>query len=147
MLYLQGNITEQSCAVSGGGDNQTIKLGEWNLRQLQGSAGRTTEARDFGISLENCPSGLVSVSFTGTQAEGNPDLLAAGGGQDEAKNIAIQLMDNDRSPLALNTWSRKVAVKTDGTVVLKFYARYITLTSAITAGEADGQASFTLAYN
>lgn len=146
-VILQGNVTEQTCAASGGSENLSVNLGMWSTVQLNGAVGQTTPARPFTLYLEGCPVGPLNIIFTGKVAAGSNDLLALDEGNESAKNVAIELLDGDMTHLGLTEASQSVMADEDGRASFNFYARYISTASQVGAGQANGSSLFTITYN
>lgn len=146
-LTLKGNITEQTCTVSADSSDIYVDLGQWNANILNGQAGNTTENKPFKINLSDCPSSKINITFQGNSTGGSQGLLAIDSVADSAKNIAVELLNPDLTHLALNSASQSVVPNSDGKASFTFYARYISLASAVTPGKANANSTFVFAYN
>lgn len=146
-VVLRGNVTEQTCVVSADSDNFSVALGDWSLRSLIGAAGNVSPESAFSIQLANCPAVAITIIFTGTPAEGSSELLAIAGGNDSAKNVAIELLDRDMTRLGLSKASKPVTADENGNATFNFYARYISTASQVSAGQAHSSSVFTLNYD
>ncbi|MBS0856590.1 MULTISPECIES: fimbrial protein [unclassified Tatumella] len=146
-LVLRGNVTEQTCTASAGSQNFFVELGSWATPTLNGSAGKVSPEKPFSIQLEGCPAVAISIIFTGNIADGSSNLLAIDSGNDTAKNVAIELLNDDMSRLGLSDASRTVTADASGNATFHFYARYISTASQVTAGQANASSVFTISYN
>ncbi|SDV02000.1 fimbrial protein [Pseudomonas mucidolens] len=145
-LHMTATLVAASCEVSVGSDEHYVYMGKWSVRQST-SALSTMPAARFVINLENC-SGLkkgISVTFNGTANPTDPTLLALTG-NGSAKNVAIALLDQNRSFLPLG---RTLLVPAPGnesrTAALVFYSQY-RATGPVTPGKGDADATFKLSY-
>lgn len=143
-VELHGTIVDYTCVVETGGDNKTVKLGSWPTKQLR-TAGSTTQAMPFNLKLTGCPpSGTASITFNGKST--GPGLLALNAAS-TAKNVAIELLNEDKSRLLLNDASKTMPVDANGDVTLKFWANYIATADNADAGLANADATFLINYN
>ncbi|MFO2463015.1 type 1 fimbrial protein [Pseudomonas sp. 15FMM2] len=145
-LIMSATLVAASCEVSVGSDEQYVYMGNWSLRQSTSTLPTMPAAR-FVINLENC-SGLkkgVSVTFSGTANPTEPTLLALSG-SGSAKNVAIALLDQNRSFLPLGQTLLVDAPANGGrTAVLVFFSQY-RATGPVTPGKGDADATFKLSY-
>ncbi|ATF91008.1 Type-1A pilin [Cedecea neteri] len=143
-VELRGNIVDFTCVVETGSDNKTVKLGSWPTKQLR-TAGSTTQAMPFNLKLTGCPpGGTASITFNGKST--GTGLLALNAAS-TAKNVAIELMNEDKSRLLLNDASKTMPVDANGDVTLKFWANYIATADNADAGLANADATFLISYN
>lgn len=108
--------------------------------------GDRTRSIPFSITLVNCRAENVSITFKGQANKADSSLLAL----DEsstARNIAIELIDNNNKRLAIGQSSGNVKVSGIENPILHFFANYIATSSAITAGSANATANFVLNYD
>lgn len=145
-LYLKGTVTEPTCVVSQGSKEQTVYLGDWNTKALNGQIGKVTTAKAFQIYLQGCPSNTVSIIFNGEKSPLNSELLKLSAGS-TAGNIAVEILDSNLTSLPLGQNSQPVKVDTSGIVGLSFYARFKTVATTVHAGIASADATFILAYD
>lgn len=143
-IELRGNVVDFSCYVETADENKTVQLGRWPTKQLR-TAGSTTQSMPFTLKLNGCPPGAASITFSGKQASGNPGLLAL---IDEsgATNVAVELLDKDKTRLPLEQASQDVAVDANGNAVLTFFANYIALADNPQPGLANADATFMINY-
>ncbi|HEY3986830.1 fimbria assembly protein [Cedecea sp.] len=143
-VELRGNIVDYTCVVETGGDNKTVKMGSWPTKQLR-TAGSTTQAMPFSLRLTGCPpSGTASITFSGKNT--GTGLLALNSAS-TAKNVAIELLNEDKSRLLLDNASKTMQVDANGDVTMKFWANYIATADNADAGLANADATFLINYN
>ena len=103
----------------------------------------------FDINLTGCSVSGVSITITGTADTHYTDaatngVLATTGG---ATGVGIQLRRRDTSAVMklnqVNTWTSNY---TSGSLTLPMEARYIKNNVAVTAGQANATATFTMSY-
>lgn len=138
------NIITWSCTISTASQNITVNLGTWDSG-LFTAAGTTTTPASFSIALNNCNNASVTTSFAGIADQTNSSYLALNSAS-TAKNVAIELLNSDKSLLALNKESNAVTVNSSGNATMNFYANYVTTASSVQAGTADADATFTINY-
>nr|WP_232012409.1 fimbria assembly protein [Cedecea lapagei] len=143
-VELRGNIVDYTCVVETSSDNKTVKMGSWPTKQLR-TAGSTTQAMPFNLKLTGCPpSGTASITFTG---KNNGDGLLALNTASTAKNVAIELLDEDKTRLLLDNASKEMQVDANGDVTMRFWANYIATADNPDAGLANADATFLINYN
>ena len=150
---LSGNgitIITPSCTVDTGSRNISVPLGNVALNRF-GGVGTTAGDKPFKIQL-NCQPGqnaqnLVYLRMDATQDPGTtaPGVLKITGGTDIAGGVGIQVLDKDAAPVPFGD-DVLVGPSKDGAYVLPYTARYYQTGSTVTAGRADGTATFTLNY-
>lgn len=143
-IELRGNVVDFSCYVETADENKTVQLGTWPTKQLR-TAGSTTQSMPFTLKLNGCPPGAASITFSGKQASGNPGLLALID-TSGATNVAVELLDKDKTRLPLEQASQDVAVDANGNAVLTFFANYIALADNPQPGQANADATFMINY-
>jgi major type 1 subunit fimbrin (pilin) len=146
-----GEILDAACTVDVASQDQTVALGSYSKSEFV-NLGDVTAAKNFKILLKNCPAAVTSahVLFSGTPDATNSDLLALTPGAGAATGVAINLLTEDQVSLPLsgdNSYRYTLVSTADNT--LEYYAQYksTVATSAITAGPANGVASFSVIYN
>ncbi|MCP8467029.1 fimbrial protein [Pseudomonas sp. ZM23] len=145
-IELKGTVVSGGCTVATGDNNKTVDLGSWKPSDLP-SAGSTTTARSFNISLQSCPAAsMVAIRFSGQSVAGQPSLLALDSAS-TASNVGIELKDKNAAPLALGDYSPVVTVDANGDATLEFSANLIATASPVGAGSVRADATFVLQYN
>ncbi|MCM8558726.1 fimbrial protein [Pseudomonas shahriarae] len=146
-LLITAKLVAASCEVSVGSDNQYVYMGTWAVRQSTSTLPTMPAAR-FVINLENC-NGLkkgISVTFSGVANPTDPRLLALSG-NGSAKNVAIALLDQNRTllPLGQTILAATAPVNGSRTAALVFFSQY-RATGPVTPGKGDADATFRLTY-
>lgn len=146
MITLSVTVVAPTCTISDSQKEQTINLGSWATSHFSKS-GDVSANIPFSITLTECPSyGSLSTVFSGVSSSNNSSLLALSEGS-TAKNIAIEILNSDGSQLPLNERSSVVSLNSSGEAELSYYSRYVSTDSSITAGTADGVATFIIYYD
>ncbi|ELP5685314.1 type 1 fimbrial major subunit FimA [Salmonella enterica subsp. enterica serovar Bredeney] len=149
-IHFKGEVVTAACAVDAGSIEQTVQLGQVRSSKLA-NKGDTSSAVGFNIQLNDCDTKIAtkaSIAFSGTAIDSaNTNVLAlqssAAGG---AKNVGVQILDKDGSPLALNGATFSTAhILNDGTNTMPFQARYYATDTAI-PGTANADATFKVQY-
>lgn len=144
-IELRATVVDYTCVVETESDNKTVKLGSWRTRQLR-TAGSTTEAIPFNLKLTGCPpAGTASITFSGNDT--GTGLLALNSAASMAKNVAIELLNEDKSRLLLNKASHTMPVDANGDVTMRFWVNYVATADNPDAGLANANATFMINYN
>ena len=127
----------------------TVQLGKvW--KNLFSSVGSTAAEQRFNIKL-TCREAKPELHSVYLRMDANPDASGAPGvialsrDANAATGVGIQILDKDRQPVAYGQ-SALVGVSKNGVYDVPFYARYYQTASQVTAGVANGTATFTLEY-
>jgi len=144
-VTFKGSIIDAPCSIDPGTIDQTIKLGDIASGQLK-NRGKSTP-QDILIKLIGCDvttAKNVTTTFTGTESEAVPGLLAMKG---SARGASIAINDLDGKLLPLSTASKSLKIE-DGQATLRCSAHLQGdgASAAITPGEFNSVADFTLAY-
>lgn len=149
-LYLHGALVAEPCVIPPGDEEITLDFGTIIDKYLY--LNTRTLGQAFEIHLEECDLTLgktVSVTFTGTENNALPGLLAIDGGS-EAKGIAIGFETPSGKPLPLNTQSGKSLLQDGGNIIaLRAYVQGEPLAIAdqtIGRGAFSAVATFNLEY-
>ncbi|PVZ82619.1 fimbrial protein [Serratia sp. S1B] len=138
-----GSIIDTSCNVTNlSSGSLNVDLGSVSKASLS-SAGMKSDPKAFSINVTNCPTDAVSVSFDGTSAGGNNNLLALS--NSTATGVAVEITDAKGIVVPLYKSSSSYAL-TANAANLNFVARYVA-TGAVGAGTANATADFTINYN
>ena len=126
-----------------------VQLGKVWKNQFS-SVGSTAAEQRFSIKLTCWKVGpeLHSVYLSmdaKADASGAPGVIALTSNTNAATGVGIQILDKDRQPVAYGQ-SALVGVSKDGVYDVPFHARYYQTASQVTAGVANGTATFTLEY-
>ena len=144
-IQMSGNIVDFTCVAEGDDSNKTVTLGTWPTKQLR-TTGSRTQPVPFTLKLTGCPPGAASVTFTG-KMDGHDNSLLALNDASAASNVAVEILDRDKTRLALQQASQTVAVDAQGNAELSFYANYIATADNPQPGRADADATFMINYN
>ncbi|HGC5851223.1 TPA: fimbrial protein [Serratia marcescens] len=149
-LYLHGALVAEPCVVPPGDEEITLDFGTIIDKYLY--LNTRTLGQAFEIHLEECDLTLgkaVNVTFTGTENQALPGLLAIDGGS-EATGIAIGFETPSAKPLPLNTQSGKSLLQDGGNIIaLRAYVQGEPLAIAdqtIGRGAFSAVATFNLEY-
>lgn len=149
-LYLHGALVAEPCVIPPGDEEITLDFGTIIDKYLY--LNTRTLGQAFEIHLEECDLTLgktVSVTFTGTENQALPGLLAIDGGS-EATGIAIGFETPSAKPLPLNTQSGKSLLQDGGNIIaLRAYVQGESLAIAdqtIGRGAFSAVATFNLEY-
>ncbi|SUD46190.1 putative fimbrial protein [Pseudomonas fluorescens] len=144
-----GEIVQSTCAVVSADQTKTVVLGKYPTSAFPKS-GATSGAKAFSISLEKCEAGDYTLRFDGNTPAGNPNLLAVTGG---ATGVGVEILDNNSAIVPITQdvvapASVTVAATgtSPGTAVFNLRARYKSYQDAVTAGQANSNATFTIQY-
>lgn len=144
-IEMHGNIVDFTCVAEGSDSDKVVKLGTWPTKQLR-TAGSRTQPMPFTLKLTGCPPGSASITFSGKVNGSDSGLLALNDGS-TADNVAVEILDGDKTRLALQQASQPVTVDAQGNAELSFYANYIATADNPQPGRADADATFMINYN
>ncbi|MGJ7545756.1 fimbrial protein [Variovorax sp. LT1R16] len=139
-----------SCAVDAGSRNIPVDFGKVALSDFKGR-GSTARDRNFNIRL-NCQMkpNTVQIRMDATADPANVDgvlrITQAAAGTNTAGGVGIQIL-NGRTKTAVNFGDTvDVGPSVAAGYVLPYTARYYQTGNAVTPGQANGTATFTLDY-
>lgn len=144
-VTFKGSIIDAPCSIEPGSLDQTVKLGDIATAQLK-NGGKSTP-QDILIKLVGCDletAKSVTTTFTGAESELSAGMLAMKG---TARGASIAINDINGKLLPLGTASKEQKIE-DGQATLRFSAHLQGdgASAAITPGEFNSVADFTLAY-
>jgi len=123
-VYLHGVLVAEPCVISPGDEEILLDFGTVIDKYLY--LHTRTLGQAFEIHLKECDLTLgktVSVTFTGTESNALPGLLALDGGS-EASGVAIGLETSSAQPLPLNQASDKLLLQAGNSIIsLKAYVQ------------------------
>ena len=146
-LRMTGNIIAESCDV--GTTSADVHIGDFPQNSFA-AVGDVSPAKGFDIKLLGCSAGISGsiITFSGTSDTANTDLLAlsdTSGSGSMASNVAIQILDNAGTSVALNKASqRQPLVPGDNT--MHFQLRYKATAVPVKPGNANSVMYFDLTY-
>ncbi len=139
-------IVTPSCTAA---PTPPVQLGKvW--KNLFSSVGSTAAEQSFNIKL-NCREAKPELNAVYLRMDAKPDASGAPGvialspDANAATGVGIQILDKDRQPVTYGQGAL-VGMSKDGVYNVPFYARYYQTASQVTAGLANGAATFTLEY-
>lgn len=150
-LIMNGTILKESCDITAGSKNQTVRIGDFSENVFKDIGSVSTE-KAFSIELTKCSPDVINaaITFTGAQDGGSdPSLLALSdvtGAGNMAKGVAVQLLDEHSQPLAVNSLSPIRYVLHGGDNTLNFALRYKATASPVTPGNASAVLYFSMEY-
>lgn len=145
-INITGKIHNDTCVLDN--DNLRVELGNINSRDFN-QKDKQSFPIHFAMTLSNCDNTVngVSVKFSGTSAQGNPALVAINNVTGAAMGLGINIMDDQKKTIAINSDSHQYPIVTGGSSnTLNFYASYMTIADVITAGSASASVTFALTY-
>ncbi|AYZ17620.1 fimbrial protein [Klebsiella pasteurii] len=142
-----GSITDAACTVDTASQNQDVFLGNI-ARTAFPVAGSLAAAKKFTLVLKNCPDTVTgaTVRFDGAQVSGDNSVLALTAGSTTAKGVGVQISDDQNKVVPLYEDSSVYPLVSTADNKLSFSARYISLTDAVTVGDANAVTQFTVVY-
>ncbi|WP_233848554.1 fimbrial protein [Paraburkholderia sp. HD33-4] len=152
MIVFNGNITAQTCTISGDGGNKSfvVTLPSVSSSELS-TSGAVAGNTPFNITLTNCSpdSGTASTYF-----EPNTDVNVTTGrlqnNRGSASNVEVRLRNKDRSIIQLGVaqsgQNSQSATITDGSATLDYFAEYVATDGPASAGSVRTSAFYSIAY-
>ena len=143
-------IVTPTCSVDTGSKNIPVLFGKVPQSDFKGR-GTTTAERNFNIRL-NCNAGVGTQNTVYLRMDATPDpagdagvLRITQGGTSTATGVGIQVIDGKKVPVKYGD-DALVGPSKDGEYLLPYTARYFQTGNAVTPGQANGIATFTLDY-
>ncbi|MFV7425503.1 fimbrial protein [Stenotrophomonas geniculata] len=157
-ITFNGKVVDKTCTISTlGGKDFSVTL-PMVPRTVLASAGAVAGRTPFAINLTKCSTGNVATSFEpGSSIDFNTGRLlnhaSANAAANAAANVQLQLLGSNNQVLPIRaagagpaqTNSQWVAVGTDGSAGLSYYAEYYT-TAAATPGAVTSSVKYTIIY-
>lgn len=150
-LIMSGEIMKESCDIDANNLTQSIEIGDFTVGTFK-SVGSVSADKNFSITLSRCSPEIKSagVMFTGTAQTGSdPSLLALSdttGAGNLAQGIAVQLLDSNKIPLAINSLNPVRYTISPGDNTLSFALRYKAVSLPVVAGNANAVLYFNMDY-
>lgn len=145
-----GTVRAWACGVMDSESQKIINLGRHSTKNLSSFGDRSlTVAIPF--SLSNCPpNGTVNITITGAKDSNNNELLALDNiivnGKNPAKNIAIEISDQNKKRIPIGTKTTGLKSDATGNLSTILYANYIVTKSQVEVGIANSKMQFTIEY-
>lgn len=143
-VRFQGEIVSGACGIDSNSLDQVVNLGQVPSHLFVKKGDRSTTV-PFEIVLTDCDTTTyknATVTFTGANSVDNSDILGITGA---ATNVGIRIQAGTNEFLKLGTASSPMLLS-NGDNHLQFGAMYEATAAGVTAGDADANAQFTVAY-
>ncbi|MCW0313686.1 fimbrial protein [Pantoea ananatis] len=147
IVQINGIISESGCVVDSNSREFSVNLG--SVASGDFTSGKTTSKLiPFSLFLRDCSSlsSGVKITFRGESDLSNPSLLRLTDTEHSAQGIAIEILDKDKTSLALNSSSVRYSLTPNADAELNFFSRY-KATSGVQPGIANATATFNLEYD
>lgn len=153
-INFTGTITASTCDVdiNNQGGNPTIEMGTISSSAFK-AKGDVAGIHRIQIDLSNCDTNVLKEAgarFGGAYDPVDNNLLALKTGDDAAKGLGIEFLNEDGTSLRLGDNPNKfipiTGDGTTGTATLLYSARYKSTLDSVTAGKADAVADYTIIY-
>ncbi len=146
-LQMTGNILSRTCEVEN--ETQTVDIGKFSASDFT-STGSVSAEKEFDIRLTGCGSSAsdVVISFSGIADKDNSRLLALSDGDNVAKGVGIEIIDNKtRVLIPINFDGVPAYSLTPGADnTLTFALRYKSTQDVVVPGNAAAVMYFDLQY-
>lgn len=143
---LEGVVTFTTCGVHESTEHKYIDLGTNAVKQIK-VLGDKTLSKNIYFDLIDCPPNTeVYITLEGPSDPNDPELLAINKTSNSAKNIAIEIQDENRKRSPINSMNTFMS-DNDGKLSTIFYAHYTSVGGAATAGVANSRATFKIDYH
>jgi major type 1 subunit fimbrin (pilin) len=151
VINFSGQVVDTTCVVNANSTNMNVELPAID-RSLLTAPSSSAGLTPFSISVTGCSpapgANTVSAMFV---ADGNIDAAGNLVNTGTAENVAIQLLDKDQTPINIQNdpWSAQMdrgESAADGSVTLKYWARYYSQAGGASAGDVASMANFQLVY-
>lgn len=151
-INFKGALIAAPCSLDSTSSAQDVEFGNVSTSHF-GAVGTTSNTQPIVIKLTGCDTSTykkAAVRFDGPTPAGSPEVLSTGN-----DGVAIEILDSKdvRVKVGTNSPFEDLTPETgddqnDGSGTLNFRARYLALkaSDAMTAGEANATASFTVSY-
>lgn len=148
-INFNGEVVDTPCSIAPASQKITVPLGKVTKSTFTAAGTKSTPAK-FSIDLLGCGATAkgAAITFTGTaDATVKDDLRVGVGGVDGsyATGVAVELQDSAGTKIPLGTASGNYTL-VPGDNSLKFQAAYVSTGPAVTVGQANATAQFTVAY-
>ncbi len=151
-IHLSGGILAQSCNVSSQDLTKNINFPDLNPSDFN-KIGATSAEQAVTIRLQNCTGRVnnMTYQFSGEADTIDPTLLKTLGKGDApeetlATGLAIEILDQSKKKIALNTIQSINEMITTANYNLNFYFRYKSTSNNIGSGDASSIAYLDIYY-
>jgi len=142
-VQINGGVLSQSCNISSQDFIKNVNFPDFSPDDF-GQKGATSAEQPVSIHLENCTGSVnnLTYKFTGETDDTDPTLLKVigKGGETEgrlATGLAIEILNEKKNKIALNTIQPLNSIITGTTYTLDFYLRYKSVSSKVGSGDAS----------
>ena len=138
-------VSALSCTL--GSAAIAVSMGEVRVGAFKGigTSPADIRTRAFGIPLTCAKGTSINLQLDGTEHDAAQGMLKLGAEPSSASGLAIQLLYDDK-PVTLAKRFKWQIADADGNYTIPLKARYVQTGNNITAGVANGSATFTLTY-
>lgn len=138
-------VNALSCTV--GNTLIPVDLGQVNIGAFHGpgTSPADNRTRAFGIPLTCAKGTSINLQLDGTAHDAAQGMLKLDPEPSSASGVAIQLLYDDK-PVTLAERFKWKTADADGNYTIPLKARYVHTDNSITAGVANGSATFVLTY-
>ena len=147
-ISITGGAIIQNIACTVLNTSINVPMGAVNSNQFSG-VGSTAGEADFSIPLDCQNNARVNVTIAaggGGELDTNLGVIGLDGSSTNSEGIGIQILYNNVG-VVLNGEYFITQVSNPGLLYIPFTARYYQVSDSITAGTANGSATFTMTYN
>ncbi|WP_296224463.1 fimbrial protein [Ralstonia sp. UBA689] len=138
------NVSATSCTVRKA--TMTVDMGPVTIGAFNGpGTSPSNKTKAFSIPLTCSKGASVNLQLDGAVHDPAQGMLKLDAGGSSASGVAIQLLHDDQ-PVELAKRFKWRTAEGDGNYEIPLKARYVQVDNDITAGVANGSATFTLTY-
>ncbi|EPR0409948.1 fimbrial protein [Enterobacter asburiae] len=147
-VHFYGAVVNGACAINTQSLDQSVMMGQVRTSTFT-ETGSWAEPTAFWIKLENCDAGTsesASVAFNGLADAKDPQVFQAGFGSGAAKGVGIGIFDMRGNQVVPDTQPLAKMPLIAGENALLFTARYRSVSTPVTAGDASAAVTFSVIY-
>lgn len=147
-VHFYGAVVNGACVIDTQSIDQSVMMGQVRTSTFT-ATGSWAEPIVFWIKLQNCDaftSESASVAFNGLADIKDPQVFQAGFGTGAAKGVGIGIFDRKGNPVAPDTQPLAKMPLIAGENALLFTARYRSVSTPVTAGDASATVTFSVTY-
>lgn len=145
-LNFSVSIVKRSCGVTVGEETKNVDLGTNAAKSLK-TRGERSVKKQIKFVLSKCPeNGKVFITLSGIADPQDSSLLRLNPHPNLAKNLAIEISDENNNRVEINKPSSKYSADRNGNLTIDLYANYYAFGPS-TAGIANSTAYFLVQYD